>query len=238
MLIDLSIIGIVFVIILFIIFFAAVVLYLSFRIKETFREEKKRGILVVKIGFLIGILFFAGASFFFFAQILQSSTDTSPSPENTTDVILPSKPENSTTEIPSSEPETPVDDTPFPPSNETGHEDGRPELSLIISYPSKTRMNTEITLTFSIINPTEYIAHDAVIQTNALFEYFSIASSTHTVTGNAIELGNISPGTTISSLNLVSSNRPVEMRETIILIFNEMTEQITKDISISISGGQ
>ena len=235
---DLSIIGLIFAIILFIIFFAAVVLYLSFRIKETFREEKKRGFLVVKVAFLIGILFLAGGSFYFFAQILSpSSPIPTVLPENTTDVILPSEPENSTNKIPSSEPITPIDDTPLVPSDNTTNDNGSPELSLIISYPSRIRMNTEITITFSITNPTEYIAHDVVIQTNILFEFFNVVSSTHTVTGNAIEINDISQGTTISSLNLVASNRPAEVRDTIILIFNEMTEQITKDISISITGG-
>jgi hypothetical protein len=233
---DLSIIGIVFAIILFIIFFAAVVLYLSFRIKETFREEKKRGILVVKVTFLIGILFLAGGSFYFFAQVLAPSTPiTVPESDNTTDVIPPSEPDNSINDTIPSEPETPIDNTPPPSSNETIN--GTPELNLIISYPSRIRMNTEITVTFSITNPTEYTAHDAVIQTNILFDYFNVVSSTHTVTGHAIELNDISPGTTICSLNLVSSNKPGEVRETIILIFSEMTEQITKDVLISITGG-
>ncbi len=235
---DLSIIGIVFAIILFIIFFAAVVLYLSFRIKETFREEKKKGFLIVKVGFLIGILFLAGGSFYFFAQILTSSSpNTSPLPENNTDVITPSEPENSTNEIPSSEPEIPINNTPSPPSDNSTNLNGIPELSLIISYPSRIRMNSEITMTFSITNPTVYTAHDVVIQTSMLFEYFNVISSTHTVIGNAIELNDIPQGTTISSLNLVASNRPVEIRETIILIFNEMTEQITKEVAISITGG-
>ena len=208
--IDVSIIGIVFAIILFIIFFAAVVLYLSFRIKETFREEKKRGMLAVKVAFLIGILFLAGGSFYFFAQIL---TPSSPEPDN------------------------PINDTPLPPSNDTGNENGKPELAMYISYPSRTRMNTEITMTFSITNPTEYIAHDVVIQTNVLFEYFNVTSSTHKVTGNVVEIGDISPGTTVSSLNLVASSKPGEIRDTITLIFKEMTEQIIQEISISVTGG-
>ena len=81
---DLSVIGIVFALILFIIFFAAVVLYLAFRIKETFREEKKRGMLAVKVAFLIGILFLAGGSFYFFAQVLtpQSSLPDTTPPDN------------------------------------------------------------------------------------------------------------------------------------------------------------
>ena len=235
---DLSVIGIVFAIILFIIFFAAVVLFLSFRIKETFREEKKRGFLVVKVAFLIGILFLAGGSFYFFAQILAPTSPTSVTqPENTTDVTPSPEPDNTIDDTPSPESENPIDDTPLPPSNDTGNENGRPELSLIISYPSRIRMNTEITMTFSITNPTEYIAHDVVIQTSILFEYFNLVSSTHEVIGNAIEINDISQGTTISSLSLVASNRPGEMRETIILIFNEMTEQLTQDVSISVTGG-
>jgi len=201
---DLSVIGIVFAIILFIIFFAAVVLYLAFRIKETFREEKKRGMLAVKVAFLIGILFLAGGSFYFFAQIL---TPSSPAP------------------------------SPLPPSNETGNENGKPELALSISYPSRTRMNTVITMTFTITNPTEYTAHDVVIQTNMLFQDLEIVSSTHQITGNVIEIGEV-PETTINSLQLRAPSKPKQIDDTITLTFKEMNEPITQQISISVTGGQ
>jgi hypothetical protein len=208
---DLSVIGIVFAIILFIIFFAAVVLYLAFRIKETFREEKKRGILAVKVAFLIGILFLAGGSFYFFAQILtpQSSLpDTTP-------------------------PDSSLPDTPLPPSNETG----KPELIMSISYPSRTRMNTVITMTFTITNPTEYTAHDVVIQTNLLFQDLEIVSSTHQITGNVIEIGEVSE-TTINSLQLRAPSKPKQIDDTITLTFKEINEPITQQISISVTGGQ
>lgn len=208
---DLSVIGIVFAIILFIIFFAAVILYLAFRIKETFREEKKRGMLAVKVAFLVGILFLAGGSFYFFAQILapQSSLpDTTP-------------------------PDSSLPDTPLPPSNETG----KPELVLSISYPSRTRMNTVITMTFTITNPTEYTAHDVVIQTNVLFQDLEILSSTHQITGNVIEIGEVSE-TTINSLQLRAPSKPMQIDDTITLTFKEMNEPITQQISISVTGGQ
>ena len=48
---DASLVGMVFSLILFIIFFSAIVLYLTFRIKETFRAERKRGGLLLKIAF-------------------------------------------------------------------------------------------------------------------------------------------------------------------------------------------
>ena len=211
--IDLSIIGIVFAIILFIIFFAAIVLYLSFRIKETFQEEKKRGMLVVKVAFLIGILFLAGGSFYFFAQI-----------------IAP-------TQEPSSNTDNPPNDTPLPPSNDTQTENEKPELTMYISYPSRIRISTQITITFSITNPTQYTAHDVIIQTSTLFETFELASSTHTVTGNIIEINDVSPGTTVVSLNLATSNKPGDISDTIALIFSEMDQPITQNISISVTGG-
>lgn len=190
---DWTILGIVFALILFIIVFSAIVLYMAFRIKEAFREEKRRGILVAKIGFLIGILFLAGGSFYFFAQTL----------------------------------------TPTTPSNQTT----KPELTLTISYPSEATRNTQITISFTITNLTEYTAHDAVIQANQLFEHFSVISSTHELTGNTVNIGDIPPGTTVSSLQLKSPKIPREVSDNITLTFTEMSKPITQQISISVKGG-
>lgn len=218
---DLSVIGIVFAIILFIIFFAAVVLYLAFRIKETFREEKKRGMLAVKVAFLIGILFLAGGSFYFFAQVLtpQSSVPDTTLPDTTS-------------------PNSTLPDTPLPSSNETETENGNPELAMSVSYPSRTKMNTKITMTFTITNPTEYTAHDVIVQTNVLFEQFNAVSTTYERTGNAIEIGDVPSGTIIVSLELTAPSKPQQMGDTITLTFKEMNEPITQEISISVTGGQ
>ena len=218
---DLSVIGIVFAIILFIIFFAAVVLYLAFRIKETFREEKKRGMLAVKVAFLIGILFLAGGSFYFFAQILtpQSSLPDTTPPDN-------------------SLPDTTSPDTPSPPSNETETENGNPELAMSVSYPSRTKMSTVITMTFTITNPTEYTAHDVIIQTNVLFQDLEVISSTHEIIGNVIEIGDVQSGTTISSLELRAPSKPRQIDDTITLSYQEVNEIISQQISISVTGGQ
>ena len=201
---DFSIIGIVFAIILFIVFFAAVILYLSFRIKETFREEKKRGMLVVKIGFLIGVLFLAGGSFYFFGQVLSPSTAPTPNP--------------------------------LPSPNGNG-DVVKPELTLSISYPATTRRGTQITMTFTITNPTNVSANDVIIQTNSLFEQFSLVSSTHERVGNTLNVGTVSPGTIVSSIELLAPSKPTDVSDVIGLTFTEMTEQVTQNISISVSGG-
>ena len=77
---DTSLIGVVFSLILFIIFFSAIILYLAFRIKEAFREEKKRSSTVIKVVFLIGILFLAGGAFYFFANNIQNMNNPTPTP--------------------------------------------------------------------------------------------------------------------------------------------------------------
>ena len=80
-------------------------------------------------------------------------------------------------------------------------------------------------------------AHDVIFQTNSLFEHFTLLSSTHERNGNIIEIGTVVPGTTISSLELMSPSKPIEFSETIGLTFTEMNEQVTRSVSISVSGG-
>lgn len=68
--VDLALVGIVFSLVLFIVVFSAIVLYLAFRIKETFREGRGRGIVTAKVAFLVGVLFLSAAGFYFLALAL------------------------------------------------------------------------------------------------------------------------------------------------------------------------
>ena len=130
--VDLTAIGIVFALILVIIFFSAVVLYLAFRIKETFRKETRKGVTIVKIGFLIGTLFLAGGVFYFFASTVGNITQPTPEP------------------------------TPY--------------LNLTISNPSSVTFNSNCTVSFTLINPTNVTAHAATIQADLFFSEFAILS--------------------------------------------------------------
>ena len=67
---NIGILGIGIAITFAIIALSAVTLYLAFRIKETFREEKSLKIQLAKTFFLIGILFLAGGLFYFGAQAI------------------------------------------------------------------------------------------------------------------------------------------------------------------------
>lgn len=179
--------------------------------------------LVVKVAFLVGILFLAGGSLYFFAQILSPSSPTNLPPTNDTTQTSPS-------------PETPTNDTSSNGST-NGNQEQNPELSLFISYPTEVRLNNQFTMTFTVSNPTESSATDVIIQAGAIFENFNVISSSHKMTGNIIEIGDVDPGTTVISLELIAQNRPGTINGYISVTFTEMDEPITETFSISIRGG-
>jgi hypothetical protein len=97
-------------------------------------------------------------------------------------------------------------------------------------------MNTSISISFTITNPTGATAHGAVIQTNVLFQSLIVQSTTHPVVGNLISVGEVPPGTTIVSLQLLTPDKPTEINDTISLIYQEMADPVTRQITISIKG--
>ena len=243
---DITIIAIVFALILLIIFFSAIVLYLLFRIKETFRKETRRGATIAKIVFLIGTLFLAGGIFYFFATTMTNidtpnptaTPGTSPTP-TLTPTATPTQPTPTGTANP-----TPTL-SPFPTSTPTLTPTASPsltpstigiDLSISVGYPSTAKLNTQITMSITIINPTELIAHDAVIQTNSVLQSFSVLSSTFPVVGNVINVGNITPGTTTITIELLSPDRPTEVNDTITLVYQEMADPATSQITIRVRG--
>lgn len=67
---DLRLIGIGIAVTFAIIALSAITLYVAFRIKETFREEKSTKVQVAKVGFILVIMFMAGGMFYFFATAM------------------------------------------------------------------------------------------------------------------------------------------------------------------------
>ena len=245
---DITIVAIVFALILLIVFFSAIVLYLLFRIKETFRKETRRGATIVKIVFLIGTLFLAGGIFYFLANSMTNietpnptatpepsptpfatptATTIQPTPTNTVNPSPTLSPFPTSTPTPTITPTASHSPTPSPDSI---------ELSLSVGYPSTVNFDTQITMSITIINPTELTAHDAIIQTNSVFQSFSVLSSTYPVVGNVINIGNITPGTTTITLELLSPEKPTEVNDTITLVYQEMADSVTSQITIRVRG--
>jgi hypothetical protein len=313
--VDLTAIGIVFALILVIIFFSAVVLYLAFRIKETFRKETRKGVTIVKIGFLIGILFLAGGIFYFFANTLGNITQPTPSPTPYLNLTISNPPSvtfntnftvsftaiNPTTatahaatiqadlffsdftiqssthevvgnvikigDVPSGTtvvsikllaPDKPgtVTDTvsllfqemtaPVTKeitvsveggSNETpSPSPSSPTLSFTAVYPSSVSLNSVMTMSFTIRNPTNATAHQATIQADELFANFGVVSSSREVVGTVVNIGDVPPGTTIISLQLSTPTRPGTVTDTISLLYQEMETPVTQQLTINVRG--
>lgn len=227
--IDLTIIAIVFTIILLLVFFSAVVLYLAFRVKETFKKETKKGTNIAKTAFLIGIIFLAGAILYFSANALSSIQDqriqnqTSSAP--TTPTITPSPNPGHT---PTS---TPTDST--PPSTIPNPTTPIPNSIDFFVYPSTVTsgINNQVTVTFTIYNPTNTALTNTVIQTNDLFQYFNVISSSSPVTGSTINVGTVSSGTTSVILQLTGKSQ-ANIIITIDLLYTGMPIQQTTQLTI------
>jgi len=207
---DLAVIGVVFAIILLIIFFSAVVLYLSFRIKETFRKETRKGATVAKVAFLIGILFLAGGLFYFFANTFTNIADPSP------------------TATPTPTPTNMPTPTPTP--------SGIPILTLSISAPNQVSMNSDLSISFTINNPTSFTANGVYLETEGLFSDFSLESSTHEIVGSVINIGEVSSGITIVNVDVMAPSRTRTFSNIITLNFQEMINPLTESITISVRG--
>ena len=114
---------------------------------------------------------------------------------------------------------------------------GNPELILSASYPSDVRRNSFLNVTFTIQNPTEYVAHGAAIQADVLFQQFTVVSSSHEVTGNTITVGDVPKGTVLVLVELRAPDLPGAVNDTIKLVFAEASVPPTRGITITVTGG-
>ncbi len=233
--IDLTIVAIVFTLILLLVFFSAVVLYLAFRIKETFRKETKRGSNIVKTAFLIGVIFLAGGIMYYSAVTLsnvRSQQNTVPTPT----------PVQSPTSSPFNTP-TSTGASPLPTSSPTGTNGPTPTSTPSSTPPLTTvnfsvfpstitaAQNSQVTLTFTIINPTSTTLTNAVIQTNTLFQYFTLVSSSKQVSVTTINVGDLQSGTTQVTLQLAGKTQ-ANATVAVDLIYEGMQSQLTQQITI------
>lgn len=238
--IDLTIIAIVFTLIMLLVFFSAVVLYLAFRIKETFKKETKKGTNIAKTAFLIGVIFLAGGIMYFSASTLTNTHNqqTTPTPIPTTistPTITPTatptpKPGHTQNTIPPTQTSTTtpsISPTLAPPATPI------PNLSFSV-FPSTVTSgtNNQVTITFTIYNPTSNTIANAIIQTNDLFQYFKLDSSTSPTSGSTVNVGNVPPGTTTVTLQLTGKAQ-ASATVTIDLEYQGMSTQPTVLITIT-----
>jgi hypothetical protein len=236
---DFSIIAIVFTIILILVFFSAVILYLSFRIRETFRKETNRGAKIALTAFLIGIFFLAGAVLYYSATTLTSPEPTNQPTPTATPTNQPTPTPTNPNSSPSSSPiPTPTNhgNQPTPTPTTTPTLNPNQTATFTAFYLSSTTLDSQITLTFTVINPSDINYKNAVIQTNSLFQSFTVISSTDTINANIIDVGDLPSGTTTVTLQLKAPNHPGTFTDTATLIYQGIQNQITQQITITVRG--
>jgi hypothetical protein len=246
---DFTVIAIVFTLVLLLVFFSAVVLYLAFRVKETFRKETRRGANIAKTAFLIGTLFLAGGIMYFSATTLSNLQQNQPTPTATSSPGLTATPNPSNptqTASPTPAPGTTITPTPNPsqqtsptatpnPSQQTTPTPTVPVVATFSVFftPSPVERTTPVNMTISIVNPSSHSLQNAVIQGSVLFTYFTSTDSR--IFGGTISLGQLPPGTSVYSLQL-QATKIGQVDDTLSLTYQNIQSPITQQISLRIIG--
>lgn len=250
--IDFSLIGTVLAVSLAILALSGIALYIAFRLRETLKEERGRGARVVKLAFLIGLLFLSGGVFYFFAAGFHSPSvtkgTTTPTISSTTTVTTNpgnhkiSVSTNSNTSMP---PSTTTSSSTTISTNmssssstsstiTTTSSSQVPSLSMLLSYPSSVKNGSTFTFSFTIINNGSATADSVTIQAGDILNSFSLVNSNYPISGNVIELGNISPGTIVASLQLIAP-KSGQVSGTTTLTYQQMSQPVVESFAIRVS---
>jgi hypothetical protein len=244
-----------------IILLSGIALYVAFRVKETFHEERGRGARVAKVALLIGLLFLSGGVFYFFAAGFRSfgsgtsstlsSTVTSSVSHSTSSTLsstVTSSVSHSTSSTRSSSgTSTSVSSSKTTSSSSSSSVQGG--LSLTTSFPSTETKGSSFYGTFTIVNNASVAAGSATLQLGNLLNQFAFQSCSisvngggvqdcsSSVSGNLVTLGAIAPGTTVITLELVAPSQPGQFMDMVMLHYQLSTARtLVATISIHVKG--
>jgi Domain of unknown function DUF11 len=249
---DYSLVGIVIAVSLAIILLSGIALYVAFRIRETFREERGGMLRVAKVAFLIGLLFLSGGVFIFFASGIRpagspststtvtttvtdatstSGTFTSPTTRTTTTTVTVSSSTSPTSTTSTSS----VSSTSSTTSSTTTTSSQTPAVSMVLSYPPSVTAGSNFAFTLTVTNNGPGTANSVNVQAGTLLSSFTLVSSNYLISGNVIEVGDVSPGSVVISLELQAPSRPGQTTGSLSLTYQQMAQPITASFTIRVS---
>ncbi|MBI3840952.1 MAG: hypothetical protein HY297_03230 [Thaumarchaeota archaeon] len=217
---DYTIVGTVLAIAIAIILLSGLALYISFRVKETFREERGRGARVAKVGLLVGLLFLSGGVFFFFSSGFSQPGPTNDSSSGSTSTISGVTTTTTVTQSGS-------------------------VVGMSVSYPSRVSAGSSVSISFTLVNNGASTPTGASIDVGSLFYPFSVSAATKcnpqctptTWSGSVVQVGDLTPGVTVVTLSLTAPSQPQQYSDTVTLYYVGTTQQITANISIQVISG-
>ncbi len=230
---DYTIVGLVLAVSVAIILISGLALYVSFRVKETLREEKGKGAKAAKVGLLIGLLFLSGGAFYFFASGFNAGAGT-----GSTQISTQSSASNSSTQTTSSHSSTTT-------STSTSSAQG---VSMNVQCPTSggsVSTGGTFTCTITIYNLGSSTYQSATLVSSADFAQFSFQSCSKSINGNPasctvassteISLGDIQPGTTILTLGVGAPSSSGQKSCAITLAFPGIAQPITTTFTIQVT---
>ncbi len=199
---DYTIIGLVLAISVAIILLSGLALYISFRVRETLREEKGRGARAAKVGLLIGLLFLSGGVFYFFASGFNANAGN----VSTTSFTTHSSVSTSTSLTTTSQSTTSTSTTSTSSS-------GGQSVSMNVQCPTSggsVKAGGTFSCTVTIYNLGSSTYQSATLVSSGDFTQFAFQSCSKTVNGNPascsaassteIAVGDLAPGTTVLTI--------------------------------------
>ena len=230
---DYTIIGTVLAISVAIILISGLALYVSFRVKETLREEKGKGARAAKVGLLIGLLFLSGGVFYFFASGFNASSS-----NGTAQTTTQSSVSTSSTLTTSS-----LSSTTSTTSTSSGQ-----SVSMTVQCPSSggsVSAGATFTCTVTIYNLGSSTYQSATLVSSGAFTQFAFQSCSKTINGNPasctvpssteIAVGDIGPGTTVLSLGVMAPSSAGQKSCSLTLASPGMAQTITQNFTIQVS---
>src|SRR5712692_5027198 len=231
---DYTIIGTVLAISVAIILISGLALYVSFRVKETLREEKGKGARAAKVGLLIGLLFLSGGVFYFFASGFNANSS-----NGTTQTTTQSSVSTSSTLSTSSLSSTTTTST----STSSGG-----SVSMNVQCPSSGGSVTAggtFTCTVTIYNLGSSTYQSGTLVSSGAFIQFGFQSCSKTINGNPascsvpssteIAVGDIEPGTTVLTLGVMAPSSAGQKSCSLTLASPGMAQTITQSFTIQVS---
>jgi Domain of unknown function DUF11 len=214
---DVSVIAAVLAISLVILILSGLALYVAFRVRETFKDDKGTGIRTVKLVLLIGLLFLTGGVFYFFASGIGSpgaSTTTALTSASSTAIVVASTPPStitaSTTVTVTTTPTTVTTTTTIPPTSTTSSISSKPPSTTSTGSSTSTTSSTSLTTTSTKVSGSGQgvsitLSYPSTVMVGSTFDFSITITNGGTGTANSVA---IQAGDIFSAFKFVSSNYP------------------------------
>jgi len=219
---DFSLVGTVLAVSVAILILSGLALYVAFRVRETLREGKGKSGNLVKVAFLVGLLFLSGGAFYYFAGGFGTNAG------GTTQTT------NGGTSVSTSS------STTVTSTSSTGG-----IVTWQVTYPSTVTFGKGFYVQVSVYNSGSAGLSSGSLDLGNLGAVFTVTNATAcnpgcsstTWTGSAVQIGELDPGQTTLNIGLRAPSSPTQFSGEVVLNYQGEPQPLTQAVTIKVSGG-